>query len=417
VRDSKPLLIRNAASHWIGVKRCTPEYLAREYGDRDVTVAPVLEAKGWCNAWVESSRLWKKKRAMESKDRRSEAGPKREQIRVPDTEDDEDEEDEILMSMPLTLCTLSRRKTMKMRDFVRHVVGTVNQEGDSKLGTRSSEKSDQNGLKNGRVGYYIDGGRNLGGPWRPAAPKSSTLKPSSHEKKIKQPGTSGVNPNEDLPLPMERASLSFLRPELGIPRIPEDFLIDSHESLWIGGKAVTSMHFDSFENLYTVVRGSKVMTLISPKDSSRVVKLAMRKGAAGWDEETSQIQRLSLLKCPVYNYSSFNWNDSTERRLKNFKVAILRCEVSCGDTLFIPSHWWHRVESVPDKSGLCMAVSRFYEPTWGYFSMERLRSRQRDGQQKSSSNTDRLSDLCLRNGMKRVPNPKYGSGFLRGSPT
>ncbi|GAB5363952.1 hypothetical protein AAMO2058_000927400 [Amorphochlora amoebiformis] len=219
--------------------------------------------------------------------------------------------------LPLTLVTLSKRKVINFSEFLENL-----------------------GREKGVGGYYADGGRNLGESDRTGA--------------------------------ATRVRLRYLENDIGHPDVPKSFLVQSHQSLWIGGKATTAPHFDSFENLYATINGTKKITLINPKYSRKMCPVALRKGVVDCDITSGQVKRLTLLSKPIFNYSAYNWSPKTIQRLQNSGVTVFNCSVKPGDVLYIPCNWWHHVESIPDIDGLCSAVSTFYKPFWGYIRLKNL---------------------------------------------
>ena len=36
--------------------------------------------------------------------------------------------------------------------------------------------------------------------------------------------------------------------------------------------------------------------------------------------------------------------------------------MNAGDVIYVPSHWWHEVRSLPDTEGKTVAINYFFEP-------------------------------------------------------
>ena len=46
------------------------------------------------------------------------------------------------------------------------------------------------------------------------------------------------------------------------------------------------------------------------------------------------------------------------------KDTMLECTVERGDVLYLPSFWWHEVQSSPDEFGKNIAVNFWYHPVF-----------------------------------------------------
>ena len=47
-------------------------------------------------------------------------------------------------------------------------------------------------------------------------------------------------------------------------------------------------------------------------------------------------------------------------RYRNIQPKV--CRVNAGDVIYVPSHWWHEVRSLPDTEGKTVAINYFFEP-------------------------------------------------------
>jgi hypothetical protein len=154
--------------------------------------------------------------------------------------------------------------------------------------------------------------------------------------------------------------------------------------LWLGGggggKAgvVNSrLHYDRMENLMTVIRGSKTFYIFDPSQSSNLhagepvlqatlsaTRHAPRR-AGGPPLFTFHRDRstISPETNAYHTYSPVNIHSPDLKAHPRFANAKgLVCEVGPGDTLFLPSHWWHEVISNPDEEGKSIATNKFFEP-------------------------------------------------------
>ena len=110
--------------------------------------------------------------------------------------------------------------------------------------------------------------------------------------------------------------------------------------VFLGPKGtITSLHQDLFENLYTMVKGKKTITLFEPSapvyPNSRFSRLPNH----------AQVDPLK----PDYN------------RFPDFKNAQpYIVELSAGETLFLPSFWWHHLKNEEES----IAVSFWWAHGW-----------------------------------------------------
>ena len=108
--------------------------------------------------------------------------------------------------------------------------------------------------------------------------------------------------------------------------------------LGIGGN-ITRTHYDSYDNFYFLLEGTKDITLISPKYDD---KLYIPKDKKGEYENYLEmdIENIDYKKYP-----------------KMKRVLIKKIKLQKGDMLFIPNGWWHHVKSGESRN---LAVSLWY---------------------------------------------------------
>lgn len=121
---------------------------------------------------------------------------------------------------------------------------------------------------------------------------------------------------------------------------------------------VSRMHFDRMENLMTVLKGKKTFILYDPLQSDNLYGSIPMIGAS-YDAEIVKnfkindgfkvkfIRNSSKISKEPNNYHTYSPinvrspNFKKYPKLKNAKGMI--CEVEEGDTIYVPSHWWHEV--------------------------------------------------------------------------
>jgi len=118
---------------------------------------------------------------------------------------------------------------------------------------------------------------------------------------------------------------------LVIPREKQSEAMDERVSIWIGGKTTATCHFDALDNLACCVAGKRRFTLFPPDQISNLYP--------GPLEPTPGGQVISLVDFKNPDFQKFpRFKDA----LSNAQVT----ELEPGDVLYIPSMWWHHVESL-----------------------------------------------------------------------
>ncbi|KAG9398658.1 hypothetical protein AC1031_014440 [Aphanomyces cochlioides] len=136
-------------------------------------------------------------------------------------------------------------------------------------------------------------------------------------------------------------------------------------NLWFGdGKSVGKLHFDPFENLMTMVAGRKEFILYDPSDNTRIYEGHIRE--AQYDLEGNQFIRRRLMESTSMVNSPVDIQAPDLEMYPRFAEAnAMRCVVEEGDTIFVPSFWWHEVVSAPAKDEpRNVAVNYWYKPVY-----------------------------------------------------
>ena len=117
-------------------------------------------------------------------------------------------------------------------------------------------------------------------------------------------------------------------------RLINDINLDNFDplvSIWLGNQARIAAHFDSPDNIACCVAGQRRFILFPPDELENLYVGPLDMTPAG--------QPLSLVDFHKPDFAKF----------PRFKQALQRAqlaELEAGDAIFIPSMWWHHVESL-----------------------------------------------------------------------
>jgi hypothetical protein len=106
---------------------------------------------------------------------------------------------------------------------------------------------------------------------------------------------------------------------------------DVQPRLWLGNEVVTPAHFDESHNLACVVSGVRRFTLFPPEQAANL-----------------HIGPLDFAPTPT-PISMVSFRSPDFERFPRFRAALAEArvaELAPGDALYIPTLWWHHVESI-----------------------------------------------------------------------
>eukprot|EP00891_Asterochloris_glomerata_P003337 jgi/Astpho2/3337/Aster-04685 len=133
-------------------------------------------------------------------------------------------------------------------------------------------------------------------------------------------------------------------------------------NLWIGSSAsLSSFHKDHYENLYTVVVGQKTFTLLPPAEG--LCRLQLQPfPVAQWRPDTSGKLHLETME-PLQHVQWSPVVHGPEPSVLDTDglPAPLTVTLEAGDTLYLPSMWWHQVEQHAGPEGFVAAVNQWFD--------------------------------------------------------
>ncbi|WP_457392679.1 cupin-like domain-containing protein [Roseateles sp. P5_E1] len=125
-----------------------------------------------------------------------------------------------------------------------------------------------------------------------------------------------------------------LRPPNDLPALTP---FNPHASIWLGNRMQVAAHFDLPDNIACVVAGRRRFTLFPPDQVANLYIGPLDLTPAGQPISLVDHARPDLVRFPRY-----------AQALEHAQTF----ELLPGDALFIPSQWWHGVESLEPISAL-----------------------------------------------------------------
>jgi len=123
-------------------------------------------------------------------------------------------------------------------------------------------------------------------------------------------------------------------------------------NLWIGNsRSVTSIHSDPYENIYTVIRGTKHFTLLPPTEGWC---LQERKYPHATYTRPSPGSALTLTPSSA-STTPIRWSSITNPHLPGTlppEAHPIHISLKAGETLYLPAGWWHHVRQGLDGNNM-----------------------------------------------------------------
>lgn len=143
-------------------------------------------------------------------------------------------------------------------------------------------------------------------------------------------------------------------------------------NLWMGtSQAVSSMHKDHYENLYHVLDGTKVFSLVPPAYVPLLGERPVPSGRFVYRPETKTTDNSAWMVEKDINeegeQGKVPW--ITVDVTQSEKIPYRQVRVKAGDILYLPALWFHRVEQ---EGPVTIAINYWYDmnfggPLWAYF--------------------------------------------------
>ncbi|KAK3103959.1 hypothetical protein FSP39_023261 [Pinctada imbricata] len=138
-----------------------------------------------------------------------------------------------------------------------------------------------------------------------------------------------------------------------------------HLNIWLSdGNTLGKLHFDPFDNLLCQIDGTKEVILFEPHDNQRLYEGHIPEAMLSYNHTNIEFRRKTLLDSTSMVMSPVDITSPDFTRFPKFAdTHPLNCTISEGDVLFMPSFWWHEVQSYPNTdTSRNVAVNLWYEP-------------------------------------------------------
>ncbi|KAG0372832.1 JmjC domain-containing protein 7 [Mortierella sp. AD032] len=153
-------------------------------------------------------------------------------------------------------------------------------------------------------------------------------------------------------------------------------------NFWYGDeRSTTSLHKDHYENMYAVISGRKIFTLIPPTEQfclhEKSYIAATYVETANTSSSSTSTSSSPSTTTPRYKlepmdpiihtkWIALNPSHEPEEELFEKYPRYQMCQpfkvvVNPGEMLYLPAMWYHQVEQEPDHEGKCIAVNWWYD--------------------------------------------------------
>ena len=98
------------------------------------------------------------------------------------------------------------------------------------------------------------------------------------------------------------------------------------------------------------ISGTKQLFLYEPHDNAKLYEAHIQEATLSYNPTNKKFRLKKLLESTSMVMSPVDILKPDYQRFPKFKEALaLNCTINEGDVLFMPSFWWHEVQSSPSK--------------------------------------------------------------------
>ncbi|XP_069132177.1 uncharacterized protein [Argopecten irradians] len=138
-----------------------------------------------------------------------------------------------------------------------------------------------------------------------------------------------------------------------------------HLNIWLSdGNTLGKLHFDPYDNFLCQIHGQKQVILFEPHQNENLYEAHIAEAIFSYNKTTKEFRRSSLVDSTSMVMSPVDILKPDFQKFPQFASAMpLNCTLREGDVLFMPSFWWHEVQSSPNVTvGHNLAVNFWYDP-------------------------------------------------------
>ncbi|XP_033752806.1 jmjC domain-containing protein E-like [Pecten maximus] len=138
-----------------------------------------------------------------------------------------------------------------------------------------------------------------------------------------------------------------------------------HLNIWLSdGNTLGKLHFDPYDNFLCQIHGQKQVILFDPHKNENLYEAHIAEAIFSYNKTTKEFRRSTLVDSTSMVMSPVDIMKPDFEKFPQFASALpLNCTLREGDVLFMPSFWWHEVQSSPNRTaGHNLAVNFWYDP-------------------------------------------------------
>ncbi|OWF48355.1 uncharacterized protein LOC110453150 [Mizuhopecten yessoensis] len=150
--------------------------------------------------------------------------------------------------------------------------------------------------------------------------------------------------------------MPFIRP--GVHKL-------EHLNIWLSdGNTLGKLHFDPYDNFLCQIHGQKEVILFDPQKNENLYEAHIPEAILSYNKTTGEFRRRTLVDSTSMVMSPVDILRPDFEKFPRFASAMpLNCTLMEGDVLFMPSFWWHEVQSSPSRTARHnLAVNFWYDP-------------------------------------------------------
>ncbi|KAF9093820.1 JmjC domain-containing protein 7 [Mortierella sp. AD031] len=148
-------------------------------------------------------------------------------------------------------------------------------------------------------------------------------------------------------------------------------------NFWYGDeRSTTSLHKDHYENMYAVIAGRKIFTLIPPTEqfclhekqyiAATYVDTTDTTASSSSSPSTPRYKLEPMDPVVHTKWIALNPSHEPQEELFAKYPRFQMCQpfkvvLNPGEMLYLPAMWYHQVEQEPDHEGKCIAVNWWYD--------------------------------------------------------